>query len=87
MPPLPCWGYELHSLNQLLYSSAYGLEPGLQHQSQLMLLSIGGTTTAGNQIPLNSITAQAIFYFQGLFSQLFLVVFVARMIGLHTGRR
>lgn len=80
-------GFELHSLNQLLHPSAYGLRPGLPHHSQLMLLSIGGTTTAGSQISLNGITAQAIFYFQGLFSQLFLVVFVARMIGLHTGRR
>lgn len=80
-------GFELHSLNHLIDFSAYGLKPGLPHHSQLMLLSIGGTTTAGSQIPLNGITAQAIFYFQGLFSQLFLVVFVARMIGLHTGRR
>ena len=48
---------------------------------------IGGTTTAGALVRLENNWAQLIFYFQSLFSQIFLVVFVARMIGLHTGRR
>lgn len=52
-----------------------------------MVLSIGNTTKTGNQIPHNGISVQSILDFQGMFSQLFLVVFVARMIGLHTGRR
>ena len=46
---------------------------------------MGSTTTLGGPITVNSTTAQLINYFQSYVSQLFLVVFVSRMIGLHTG--
>ena len=52
-----------------------------------ILLSIGSTTKTGNQIQHNGISAQSILDFQGMFSQLFMGMFVARMIGWHTGRR
>ena len=52
-----------------------------------MVLSIGSTTKTGNQIPHNGFSAQSILDFQGMFSQLFRGMFVARMIGWHTGRR
>ena len=80
-------GFELHGLNHHLNPAAYRLQSGIPHHSQLMFLSIGGTTTAGALVRLENNWAQLIFYFQSLFSQIFLVVFVARMIGLHTGRR
>ncbi|RCL53605.1 MAG: hypothetical protein DBW85_04335 [Synechococcus sp. MED-G71] len=80
-------GFELHGLNHHLHPGGYQLQSGIPHHSQLMFLSIGGTTTAGSLIQLENSWAQLIFYFQSFFSQVFLVVFVARMIGLHTGRR
>ena len=52
-----------------------------------MVLSIGSTTKTGNQIPHNGFSAQSILDFQGMFSQLFLVVLMVPMIGWHTGRR
>ena len=52
-----------------------------------MFLSSGGTTTAGSLIQLEDSWAQLNFYFQSFFSKVFLVVFVACVIGLHTGRR
>jgi hypothetical protein len=76
-------GFELHGLNHHLHPGGYQLQSGIPHHSQLMFLSSGGTTTAGSLIQLEDSWAQLNFYFQSFFSQ----VFVACVIGLHTGRR
>ena len=78
-------GFELHAINQQLQPGAYNFLPDMKHHSQLLFLSMGSTTTLGGPITVNNTTAQLINYFQAYLSQLFLVVFVSRMIGLHTG--
>ena len=76
-------GFELLGLNDHLHPGGYQLQSGIPHHSQLMFLSSGGTTTAGSLIQFEDSWAQLNFYFQSFFSQ----VFVACVIGLHTGRR
>ena len=80
-------GFELHSLNFYLNPTAYGFDTTIPNHAQLMFLSLGGSTTAGTVIGLKDGWSQMIFYFQAFFSQLFIVVIVARVVGLHTGRR
>ena len=78
-------GFELHAINHQLHPGAYNFLPEMKHHSQLLFLSMGSTTTLGGPITVNTTTAQLINYFQSYVSQVFLVVFVSRMIGLHTG--
>ena len=78
-------GFELHAINHQLHPGAYNFLPEMKRHSQLLFLSMGSTTTLGGPITVNTTTAQLINYFQSYVSQLFLVVFVSRMIGLHTG--
>ena len=78
-------GFELHAINHQLQPGAYNFLPEMKRHSQLLFLSMGSTTTMGGPITVNNTTAQLITSFQAYVSQLFLVVFVSRMIGLHTG--
>jgi hypothetical protein len=79
-------GFELHSLNFYLNPTAYGFDTKIPNHAQLMFLSLGGSTTAGTVLGLKDVWSQLIFYFQAFFSQLFIVVIVARVVGLHTSR-
>jgi len=79
-------GFELHAINHQLQPSSYNFLPEMKRHSQLLFLSMGSTTTLGGPISVNNTSALLINYFQAYLSQLFLVVFVSRMIGLHTGR-
>lgn len=63
------------------------LWPPVQPQPWLLLNSTGGAPTAGLRIKLETSWDQRVIAVRSFFSQVFLVVFVARMIGLHTGRR
>ena len=77
--------FRSHAINHQLQPGAYNFLPEMKRHSQLLFLSMGSTTTMGGPITVNNTTAQLITSFQAYVSQLFLVVFVSRMIGLHTG--
>ena len=77
--------FELHAIINKPQPSAYNFLPDMKHHSQLLFLSMGSTTTLGGPITVNNTAAELINHFQAYISQLLLVVFVSRMIGLHTG--